>query len=157
MSLIKLLAKRMIYIGADHGGFALKEHLKKFLAGHGIAVKDVGAKALKADDDYPDYAKLVSVKVSAQPHQDVGILICRSGQGVCIAANKFKNVRAALVWNVKEAQMSRTDDMTNVLCLPSDYISEKLAEKIVQAWLSTEYSTEKRHERRVRKISALES
>ena len=117
---------------------------------------DLGAKTLKADDDYADYAKLVSKKVSVKPHQDLGILICRSGQGVCIVANKFKNVRAALVWNEKEAAVSRTDDMTNVLCLPSDYITPKTAEKVVAKWLSTEYSTDKRHERRVRKITSLE-
>jgi ribose 5-phosphate isomerase B len=146
----------MLYIGADHGGFKLKAHLKKFLKSRGVAVVDVGAKTLKADDDYPDYAKLVSKKVSTKPHQDLGILICRSGQGVCIVANKFKNVRAALVWNEKEAAVSRTDDMTNVLCLPSDYITPKLAEKVVAKWLSTEYSTQKRHERRIKKISALE-
>ena len=146
----------MLYIGADHGGFALKEEIKKFLQSRNFAVTDVGAKTLQPDDDYPDYAKRVASKVSKKPHVDVGILICRSGQGVCIAANKFKHVRAALVWNTKEAKMSRTDDMTNVLCLPSDYISTKQAEKIVQTWLSTDYSTEKRHARRVKKISALE-
>ncbi len=146
----------MLYIGADHGGYKLKEQLKKFLDKKGVGYVDVGAKTLMPDDDYPDYAKKVAVKVSAQPHQDFGILICRSGQGVCIAANKFKNVRAALVWNVKEAEMSRTDDMTNVLCLPSDYISSSMAEKIVSKWLSTNYSKEKRHMRRVKKISALE-
>lgn len=146
----------MLYIGADHGGYKLKEHLKKLLAKKDVAFSDVGAKKLTPGDDYPDYAKLVAKKVSTKPDGDLGILICRSGQGVCIVANKFKNVRAALVWSVKEAQISRTDDMTNVLCLPSDYISTSLAEKIVEKWLSTKYSKDKRHVRRVRKISALE-
>jgi len=146
----------MLYIGADHGGYQLKEYLKKFLTKQNIAWSDLGAKQLKSGDDYPDYAKLVSKKVSSKPHQDLGLLICRSGQGVCIVANKFKNVRAALVWNVKEAKMSRTDDMTNVLCLPSDYISKKTAEQVLMKWLTTEYSKDTRHERRVKKISALE-
>lgn len=146
----------MLYLGADHGGFELKESLKKFLTKQKISWTDLGAKTLQPSDDYPDYAKLVARKVSNKPHQDLGLLICRSGQGVCIVANKFKNVRAALVWNVKEARMSRTDDMTNVLCLPSDYISKKTAEQVVMKWLSTEYSKEKRHERRVRKITTLE-
>ncbi|HEX3099937.1 MAG TPA: RpiB/LacA/LacB family sugar-phosphate isomerase [Patescibacteria group bacterium] len=146
----------MIYIGADHGGYKMKEQLKKFLAKKKLEFLDVGAKTLKVGDDYPDYAKLVAKKVSQNPLRNVGILICRSGQGVCIVANKFENVRAALVWNTKEAEMSRTDDMSNVLCLPSDYISEKEAQAIVEVWLKTSYSSEARHVRRVKKISNLE-
>lgn len=146
----------MIYIGADHGGYKMKEQLKKFLAKKKLDFTDVGAKKLIKNDDYPDYAKLVGKKVSQNPMQNLGILICRSGQGVCIVANKFKHVRASLVWNVKESEMSRVDDMSNVLCLPSDYISEKEAEKIVTVWLATPYSTEARHVRRIKKISALE-
>lgn len=146
----------MIYIGADHGGFKMKEQLKKFLEKKKLEFVDEGAKKLKAGDDYPDYAKIVGKKVSQNPMQNLGLLICRSGQGVCIVANKFPHVRAALVWNTKEAEMSRKDDMANVLCLPSDYISEKEAEKIVDVWLNTPYSSEARHVRRIKKISALE-
>ncbi len=146
----------MIYIGADHGGYKMKEQLKKFLLKYKFDFVDVGAKKIKAGDDYPDYAKIVGKKVSQNPMQNLGILICRSGQGVCIVANKFPHVRAALVWNEKEAQMSRNDDMTNVLCLPSDYISQKDAEKIVKVWLSTPYSTDARHVRRIKKITTLE-
>ena len=146
----------MIYIGSDHGGFKLKEILKKHLAKQGIKVNDVGAKRYNLGDDYPDFAKIAAGKVSKNPLRDTAILICRSGQGVCIAANKFKNVRAALVWNALEAKMSRNDDMTNVLCLPSDYISPHMAQVIVDTWLHTPYSTEPRHLRRVKKISALE-
>ncbi len=147
----------MIYIGADHGGYKLKEQLKKFLTKKKLEFVDVGAKKLKVGDDYPDYAKIVGKKVSQNPLRNLGLLICRSGQGVCIVANKFNHVRAALVWNEKEAEMSRKDDMSNVLCLPSDYISQKDAEKIVKVWLDTPYSTEARHVRRVKKISDLES
>lgn len=146
----------MIYIGADHGGYKLKEQIKKFLTKKKFEFDDVGAKKLVVGDDYPDYAKLVAKKVSDNPLRNVGILICRSGQGVCIVANKFTHVRAALVWNTKEAEMSRTDDMTNVLCLPSDYISEKEAQSIVDIWLKTPFSTDARHMRRVKKISTLE-
>lgn len=146
----------MIYIGADHGGYKLKEQLKKFLTKKKLEFVDVGAKKLKAGDDYPDYAKIVGKKVSQNPMQNLGLLICRSGQGVCIVANKFNHVRAALVWNTKEAEMSRKDDMSNVLCLPSDYISEKEAQSIVDVWLKTPYSSDARHVRRVKKISDLE-
>ncbi len=155
----------MIYIGADHGGYKLKEQLKKFLSKQGagkdngqkLEFKDLGASKYKDGDDYPDYAARVAKQVSANPLANLGILICRSGQGVCIVANKFKGVRAALVWNELEAKMSRNDDMSNILCLPSDYINSKMAEKIVKAWLETPFSTEQRHMRRVKKISALEN
>lgn len=146
----------MIYIGADHGGYKLKEHLKKFLAKQKREVADLGAKTLRAGDDYPDYAAKVAKEIARNPINNFGILICRSGQGVCIVANKFRGVRAALVWNVAEAIASRNDDMTNVLCLPSDYINQKLAEDIVTNWLATPYSKDKRHMRRVKKISQLE-
>ena len=146
----------MIYIGADHGGYKMKEQLKKFLTKQKLDVIDVGAKKFVDGDDYPDYAKLVGKKVSQNPLRNIGILICRSGQGVCIVANKFKHVRASLVWNEKEAKMSRLDDMSNILCLPSDYINLKEAEKIVSMWLSTQYSSEVRHMRRIKKISILE-
>ena len=146
----------MIYIGADHGGYKKKKQLKKVLAKQKLEFVDVGGKNLKAGDDYPDYAKLVAKKVSQNPLMNVGILICRSGQGVCIVANKFAHVRAALVWNTKEAEMCRKDDMANVLCLPSDYISQTEAKKIVSVWLKTPFSSETRHVRRVKKISAIE-
>lgn len=146
----------MLYIGADHGGYRLKEQIKKFLKTRKIKFVDVGAKKLLPKDDYVDYAALVAKKVSAKPASDLGILICRSGQGVAIAANKFKNVRAGLVWNTAEAKASRNDDMTNVLCLPADFVRVAAAQSIVRTWLSTPYSTEERHVRRVNKISALE-
>ncbi len=146
----------MLYIASDHGGFQLKEFITSNLAQEGGRVSDMGPSALVPDDDYPDYAKKVAAKVSKNPTTDFGILICRSGQGMCIAANKFAGVRAGLVWNVKEARASRNDDHTNVLCLPSDYITPAMALKIVQVWLNTPWSKEKRHIRRVKKVSALE-
>lgn len=146
----------MIYIGADHGGYKMKEQLKKFLKKQKLEFVDLGSKTLKKDDDYPDYAKLVAKKVSQNPLQNIGILICRSGQGVCIVANKFKHVRASLVWNSSQAEMSRNDDMANVLCLPSDHITQKEAETISKIWLNTPFSSDIRHIRRIKKISALE-
>lgn len=147
----------MIYIGADHGGYKLKELLKKFLSKQGFEFKDLGANKFKDGDDYPDYASKVAKAVSKNPLINLGILICRSGQGVCIVANKFNGVRAALVWNEQESKMSRNDDMSNILCLPSDYINTKLTEKIVKIWLNTPYSNESRHVRRVKKINNLEN
>ena len=158
----------MLYIASDHGGFKLKEHLKAWLLVSGGRVTDLGPASFSPEDDYPDYAKKVAVKVSKNPPSfpspsgrgrgegDFGILICRSGQGVCIVANKFKGVRAGLVWNTKEAKASRNDDHTNILCLPSDYINFAEARAIVKTWLDTPWSKDARHVRRVQKIRKLE-
>lgn len=147
----------MIYLGSDHGGFKFKQAIKHYLTGLNFAVQDFGPEQQNDYDDYVDYAAPVAQQVSTDPVESRGILICRSGQGVNIVANKFKGVRAALVWNEKEARASRTDDLTNVLSLPADYISEEEAVKIVQAWLETPLGTEDRHVRRVQKIKDLEN
>ncbi len=99
---------------------------------------------------------MVAEKVSADPLQSSGILLCRSGQGVNIVANKLRGVRASLVWNTKEAIASKTDDLSNILSLPTDYITPEIAKDIVSVWLSTPLGTEDRHLRRVKKIHDLE-
>lgn len=146
----------MLYIASDHGGFKLKEELKKFCKYKKVKCTDLGPAKFDPNDDYPDYAALVAEKVSTNPKKDIGILLCRSGQGVCIAANKFAHVRAALVWNPVEAKMSRSDDMSNVLCLPADYITLPTAKRIVEVWLETPYSKDPRHVRRIKKLESLE-
>lgn len=147
----------MIYIGSDHGGYKLKEKIKKMLTSEKLDFVDVGPNKYDKNDDYPDYAAKVARHISKNPLKHLGILICRSGQGVCIVANKFQNVRAALVWNTEEAKVSRNDDMTNILCLPADYVSPIIAERIVDVWLQTPYSTDNRHIRRIKKISDTEN
>jgi RpiB/LacA/LacB family sugar-phosphate isomerase len=147
----------MLYIASDHGGFNLKEQIKVFLQTENMGVTDLGPAFLNSDDDYPDFAALVAEKVSANPQNDCGILICRSGQGVNITANKFKDVRAALVWNAKEAVASRTDDLSNVLSIPADYVTAEQATEIVKVWLETPIGTIERHVRRVNKIKELEN
>jgi len=146
----------MLYIASDHGGFALKESIKNFLSSQNIAFQDLGPMELNPNDDYPDYATLVAAKVSENAIENAGILLCRSGQGVNIVANKFPHVRAALVWNTKEAEASRRDDLANILSIPTDYITTEGAEDVVKTWLSTPIGTEERHLRRVGKIEALE-
>jgi len=131
----------LIYIGADHRGFQLKESLKKYLKDSGYEAVDVGNDKYVATDDYPDFAALVG----------------GSGVGVDIAANKFKNVRSALAFNAEQAAMSRSDDNANVLSLAADYLSEDDAKKILSVWLATPFSGEERHRRRLRKIEDLES
>ncbi len=147
----------MIYIASDHGGFKLKENILNYLKSEGKELEDLGPFELNPDDDYPDFAKLAARKVSDEPDKNTAILCCRSGQGVNIVANKFPKVRSALVWNTKEAIASRTDDMVNVLSLPSDYISDQEARDIVKVWLDTPIGQVPRHERRVKKILDLET
>jgi ribose 5-phosphate isomerase B len=146
----------MLYIGADHNGFDLKEDLKKFLESSGYAFFDVGAEKLEPADDYPDFAEKVAKEVSKDPEKNKGILICRSGHGVCIVADKFQNVRSALCWNEKVAWYSRNDDNTNVLCLPSGYVSPEVSEEITKVWLETPFSGDERHIRRIAKIKKLD-
>lgn len=142
-----------VILGADHAGFALKEHLKKFLQKKGYTVKDFGAHKLIKTDDYPDYAAKVAKAVQKSGK---GILVCGSAEGVCIAANKFKGIRAVAVWSVKNAKLSRQHNDANILCLSGWQLPKKTAEKITLTWLKTPFSGEKRHVRRIQKIKRLE-
>jgi ribose 5-phosphate isomerase B len=146
----------MLYIASDHGGFILKEALKKELLAHNLQIEDLGPNGLNIEDDYPDFAKALAQKISADS-KSFGILICRSGQGVCIVANKFKGVRAALAWNEETARVSKTDDWSNVLCLPSDFLSAGEAARIVNVWLNTEWGSDERFSRRIHKIDTIEA
>src|SRR3989344_6520810 len=145
----------LIYIGADHRGFRLKESLKQYLKNSGYEVVDVGAEKLVEGDDYQDFAALAARKVSLDPENSRGILICGSGVGMDVVANKFKNVRSALALNPDQAAASKNDDNTNVLCFASDYIEEAEAQKITSAWMSAQFSGEERFQRRLRKIEDL--
>lgn len=146
----------MIYIGADHRGYSLKEALKVYLKELNYIWEDLGAKELIADDDYPDYALAVAQKVAEDSENNCGILICGSGVGVDITANKIKGIRSALCFDVKQAQASRNDDNTNVLSLPADFVSESLAKEIVKIWLKTPFSGSEHYVRRIEKIKKIE-
>lgn len=143
-----------LVIGADHGGYDLKENLKQFLNKRGCSVHDVGTFS-REPVDYPDLAVLVAQAV-ARKEFNLGILICTTGVGVSIAANKVRGVRAALCHDCFQAEMSRQHNHANVLCLGGKVIGVKLAEKIVETWLAAEESTEERHLRRLTKIDTLE-
>ncbi|MEK9182170.1 MAG: RpiB/LacA/LacB family sugar-phosphate isomerase [Patescibacteria group bacterium] len=142
----------MIYLGADHRGYNLKEEIKKFLTESGYDFEDMGNFKHDTDDDYTDFAKLVAEKVSQNPEKDKGILICGSGVGVDITANKFKGVRSALADDIETAKQSREHDDTNVLSLPANEVDFDLAKKIVSAWLSTPFSDREKYKRRVDKM-----
>lgn len=138
--------------GADHGGYELKKDLVQWCETQGYPVTDLGANS--ADSvDYPDYAQKVAVMV-ANHEVDFGVLICRSGIGMSIAANRVTGVRAAVINNEKVAHITREHNDTNVLCLSADEIDVKEAQNILQVWLTTPFAGG-RHERRVEKIEAI--
>src|SRR3989344_5944662 len=145
----------LIHLGSDHRGFKLKQVLRDFLEQTGYEVNGVGNIQYEKDDDYPDFAARVGEKVRLDP-QSRGIVLCASGVGVDIVANKFSRVRCALVSDADQAAASRNDDDTNVLAFAADYVSEDQAKKIVSTWIQTPFSGEERHRRRIQKISDIE-
>ena len=145
-----------IYLGADHGGFKLKEEVKKWLREWHKDFDDLGAHRFDSEDDYPDFAWPVAQKVGSNP-KSLGILICRSGQGECIVANKARGVRAAIAWSEKSAHSARNDDDANILCLPADYIGLELAKKIIHEFITTTFNhKEERYVRRVNKVKKID-
>ncbi|MDP2720965.1 MAG: RpiB/LacA/LacB family sugar-phosphate isomerase [bacterium] len=146
----------MIYLASDHGGFKLKERIEKYLKEKDYDVVDVGPEKLDPTDDFPDFVIPLAKKVTEKP-ENLGIALCRNGVGVEIAANKIDGVRAALSWDPRHAASSRRDDNSNVLALPADYLDEKKAIEVLEAWLSTPYAKEPRFERRLKKIEKEEN
>src|SRR3989338_1795543 len=143
-----------IYIGADHAGFKLKEKLKNWLGKKYLEVEDVGALTFNQGDDYPDFAEKVARKVVRE--KSLGILLCGSAQGMCIAANKIKGVRAVVPFSVKEAELARKHTMANIICLSGWYFNPFKAKKLVWTFLRTPFYKDERHIRRVEKIKKLE-
>ncbi|MBD3365802.1 RpiB/LacA/LacB family sugar-phosphate isomerase [candidate division WWE3 bacterium] len=143
-----------VYMAADHAGFELKEHLKKYLHEEGYAVIDNGPKEYDKQDDYPLTTEKTIKHIDANP-QERAVLICKNGVGVTIFANKFKRVRAGLSWTPHHAKSHKLDDHTNILTLPAAYITPQKAVEITLAWLQTLPSAEPRHERRIRQIEEL--
>lgn len=146
----------MIYIGADHRGYKLKELLKSYLQELNFEFEDLGASELIPDDDYPDFALAVAKKVAENTEENRGVLICGAGVGVDVVANKIKGVRSALCFDSGQAKASRNDDNTNVLSLASDFTTEEKAKEIIKAWLQTPYAKLERYERRLIKIKNIE-
>ena len=145
----------MLYIAADHGGYPLKEELKRFLIEEGYEVVDLGADELDLADDYPDYALKLAEQV-AQDEEAGGILICGTGQGMCLAANKVAGIRAAMVYNDFTAKDAADHLNANVICLGGRVTDAETAKKAVKIWLETEFLEEERHTRRLRKVAEME-
>ncbi|HSX07815.1 MAG TPA: RpiB/LacA/LacB family sugar-phosphate isomerase [Candidatus Saccharimonadales bacterium] len=146
-----------IYVGADHNGFALKQDLITMLRKSGYEAFDEGDQELQPDDDFPQFAKQTVQALLNDDDRDArAILICGSGQGMCMAANRFKGIRASLVWDVAEARMARNDDDSNVLCLPARVLKNtEEAETIVNAWLAAPFAGATRFKRRIQELDEL--
>jgi len=144
----KIRSKRVV-LASDHAGFNLKEEIKKFLIKKRKEVLDLGTKNAKSVD-YPDYAHLLSRKMKNNKNQ-LGILICGSGTGMSMAANKHKNIRAALCYDAKSTKLSRLHNNANVMTIGSRLIKKKVALKCVDTFLNTNFDGG-RHIRRVKKI-----
>jgi ribose 5-phosphate isomerase B len=146
--------QRKIYIASDHAGFHLKEKLKKWLDKKGVPYVDLGNHIHDPKDDYPDYAESLARKVVST--KSLGILICGSAQGMCIAANKIKGAHAAIPYSLKEARLSREHNNANIMCLSGWYSHFHKSTKMIGIFLTTPFSKEPRHVRRVNKIKRLE-
>jgi len=139
-----------IAIGADHAGFEYKEILKKWLQTNGFMVKDFGTHSAESAD-YPDFAHPVASAVEKNEF-DLGLLLCGSANGVAMTANKHQGIRAAICWKEELAELARTHNNANILCIPARHVSAELAEKILDKFLHSSFEGG-RHGRRVDKIS----
>ena len=145
-----------IAIGADHGGFPLNERVIEELRGAGHEIVDFGTHDGTQPDDYPDYAKQVGEAVQ-NGSAEIGILICGSGVGAAVAANKLRGIRAALCGDTYSAHQSREHDDCNVLCLGARVIGVELALEIVRSFVAARFTGEERHRRRLAKVQKLEA
>ena len=144
----------MIAIGSDHGGYRLKEEIKKYLEEKEIEYEDCGTFS-EESVDYPEIAKAVATEIQNK-QCDKGILICRSGIGMSIVANKFKGIRCAKCDNEEEAKFSRMHNDSNVLALGADYIETNEAIRVVRMWLATQFEGG-RHAERIKIITEIEN
>lgn len=144
----------MIYLGADHNGYKLKEKIKEYLDKHSYSYIDLGAFEFAKDDDYPDFALPVARQV-VKSKNNKGILLCGSGNGMAIAANKIKGARASVAWNRRFARLGVKDDCANILVLPAWQLSVAQTVPVVKEWLKAKPSSAGRHRRRVGKINKL--
>ncbi len=145
-----------VYIGADHNGFRLKAKLIEYLTRAGYEVVDDGDQKLNPDDDYPVFAGRVAADMLASDDEDPrGILICGSGQGMCIAANRFKGIRACLGYDRESVRAARNDDDCNVLCIPAKTLEAENANVVVETFLSTAFAAAPRYIRRKDELDQL--
>lgn len=143
-----------VIIGADHGGFGIKEKAKLWLGEMGVEVLDVGSETLNPDDDYVDYAMKA---VLEKKEEDKLILFCRNGMGMAITANKRKGVRCGLGFGPEAVRKGRTDDDINALAIPADYCTDEGVKEMIKIFLTTEFNTTERYKNRLEKLGKLEA
>lgn len=146
-----------IFIGADHNGFILKQKLIEKLLKLGYDVVDAGDKELDPEDDFPVYATQVAINVLANEQNSRGILICGSGQGMAIAANRHRGVRAVVCWDSEQARLARHDDDANVLALPAYVLKNDVEDalEIIEKFLNTSFNGAPRYKRRLKELDVL--
>ena len=147
-----------IFLGSDHQGFYLKEKVFAYLAKRDYIVEDIGGKTLDPGDDFPEFAQAVALQIIGSTDKDPrGILLCGGGQGMAIAANRFRGIRASVIWDAFEAKMTRNDNDSNILCLPARLLEddENAWEGIVETWLNTPFADAVRFRRRNSQIDEL--
>lgn len=144
-----------VFLGADHAGFDLKEHVKKFLQENKYDVVDCGALTFDKNDDYPDFCSKAAMGVAKTPGS-FGFVFGKSGAGEAIVANKIKGIRAILAINEKNVTLARDHNDANVLSLGSDFVTFEKACELAKLFLETQFSNEERHKRRIEKIKKLE-
>jgi ribose 5-phosphate isomerase B len=141
-----------IFLGADHRGFQLKQDVMAYLSKHGYDIEDIGNKELDPDDDFPVFAQAAALKVLGSEDSDPrAILLCGGAQGMAMAANRFRGIRASVIWDAFEAKMTRNDNDSNVLCLPSrvfDGVDDGQWQGIIETWLNTPFANAPRYRRR---------
>jgi len=146
----------VIYLGADHRGFALKKSLQEYLAAQGYEVLDMGAETLDPGDDFPKYAVKVATAAAAAPDKALGILMCGSGTGMDIAANKVPHARAVLAISTDQVAAARHDDNANVLVIAADFANEEEAKKYADVFIKTPFASDERYRRRLKEIEDIE-
>ena len=140
-----------IFIGSDHMGFHLKEKVFAYLVKHGYEVEDVGDQTLDPNDDFPEFAQQTAIKIIGSTDDDTrGILLCGGGQGMAMAANRFRGIRASVIWVAYEAKMTRNYNDSNMLCLPSRVLEndDTAWQGILETWLNTPFAGAARFKRR---------
>ncbi|MFO0882445.1 MAG: RpiB/LacA/LacB family sugar-phosphate isomerase [Candidatus Saccharimonadales bacterium] len=149
----------VIYVGADHRGYGLKEDVLAYLKKAGYTAEDVGDKDFDPEDDFPVYATAATNKVLSSSDQDPrAILICGSGQGMLMAANRARGIRAGLGWSVEAAKGIRNDEDSNVLALPADIFKDDGHQKafvIIEAWLNTPFANAAKYNRRKNELDSI--
>ncbi len=146
----------IIYLGSDHAGFTLKEHIKTFLKTQNFTVRDEGAFKMDPADDYPDFIKVVAKQVGSDPDHSRGIIFGASGQGEAMVANRFPRVRACVYYGGTEEiiTLARTHNDANILSIGARFVDPATAERIIKLWLNIEFPGGERHVRRIEKIDS---